>query len=166
MSNAERKSRPRAFRLNGDETVTSKPAPQVETEEDIFADAAGLVDGADGGEAAIEAAHAKGFLDRWIFSAGGVFLTALSGLVSLAVSVWAWNFVEDLFARSAILGTIGFALAGAAAVAALAFAARETRAVLLQNRIARLHAGLAAAHGANDAEAAKARVGEDRKSVV
>lgn len=161
MSNSERRSRPRAFRLNGDETVTSKPAPEViEPEIDVFAEAAELVDGAQGGEAAAEAARAKGILDRYIFSAGGVFLSAFSGLLTLALSVWAWNFVEDLFRRSALLGSIGLALALAAAAAALVFLAREARSIMLQNRVAKLHAAMAQARAANDAKAAGVRVRE------
>jgi putative membrane protein len=158
MSDQERRLRPRAFRLNGDETVTSRPAPQVEPEVDIFAEAAELVEGAPGGEEAVEAAQAKGLLDRFIFSSAGVFLSALTGLISLALSVWVWNFVEDLFARSPILGTIGLALASAAGLTALIFILREIRAILLQNRVARLHADLAAARAADDAKAAQLRV--------
>lgn len=159
MSNSERKSRPRAFRLDGDETVTSKPAPQViEPEVDVFAEAAELVEGAQVGEEAAAAARAQGILDRYLFSPGGVFFSALSGLVTLAISVWAWNFVEDLFRRSALLGSIGLALALACAAAALVFLAREVRSILLQNRVAKLHAAMAQAREANDAKAAGAHV--------
>ncbi len=158
MSDQERKSRPRAFRLNGDETVTSRPAAQVEPEADIFAEAAEFVDGAQGGEEAVEAAQAKGLLDRYIFSSAGVFLSALTGLLTLGLSIWVWNFVEDLFVRSPILGTIGLVLASAAGVTAFAFIVREIRAILLQNRVARLHADLAAARAADGAKAAQLRV--------
>ncbi|KAF2991766.1 TIGR01620 family protein [Methylocystis sp. MJC1] len=158
MSDSERRPRPRAFRLNGDETVTSKPAPQVEEEADIFAQAVELADVAQGGEEAVEAARAKGFLDRYVFSSSGVFLSAVTGLITLALSVWVWNFVEDLFARSPILGTIGLALASAAGLTALLFVAREIRAILLQNHVAKLHADLAAARAADDVNAARTRV--------
>jgi putative membrane protein len=159
MSNPERKSRPRAFRLSGDETVTSKPAPEViEPEIDVFA--AELVEGAPGGEEAAAAAQAKGVLDRYFLSPGGVFLSAASGLVTLAISVWAWKLVEDLFSHSALLGMIGLALAVAAGAAALLFVAREMRSILLQNRIAKLHAAMAQARAANDAKAASANVRE------
>jgi putative membrane protein len=159
MSNPERKSRPRAFRLSGDETVTSKPAPEViEPEIDVFA--AELVEGVPGGDEAAAAAQAKGVLDRYFLSPGGVFLSAASGLVTLAISVWAWKLVEDLFSHSALLGMIGLALAIAAAAAALLFIAREMRSILLQNRIAKLHAAMAQARAANDAKAASANVRE------
>lgn len=159
MSNSERRPRPRAFRLQGDETVPSKPAPEViESDVDVFAEE--LVERVKGDEAAVEAALAKGFLDRFIFSSGGVFFSALSGLLTLALSVWIWNFVEDLFARSAILGSIGLALAGAITLAVLMFVAREIRSIVLQNRVAKLHAALAEARAADDANAALARVAD------
>ncbi|PPD43052.1 MAG: TIGR01620 family protein [Methylocystis sp.] len=158
MSDSERRPRPRAFRLNGDETVTSKPAPQVEAEDDIFAEAAELVDAARGGEEELQAARAKGFLERYLFSSSGVFLSAISGLIALALTAWIWNLVEDLFAHSALLGTIGLALAAVAGAAALVLIAREVRAIMLQSRIARLHAALASARAANEESPAKSAV--------
>jgi putative membrane protein len=159
MTNSERKSRPRAFRLDGDETVPSKPTAEVEPDIDVFArEAAEFVEGLPGDEAAVEAAQAKGLLQKLMFSWGGVFFSAMGGLVTLSLSVWAWNLVEDLFARSAILGAIGFALATAAELTALLFVAKEIRSILLQNRIAKLHAALAQARAADDATAARTRV--------
>jgi putative membrane protein len=165
-SKTERRQRPRAFRLEGDETVPPKPADGsgaelVEAEMDAFSrETAELVDGLTGDETAIEAAQAKGLLQSLVMSWGGVFLTALSGLFSLALSVWAWNFVEDLFRHSAILGGIGLAFAGAAALAASVFIVREIRSILRQNQIARLHLALAQAHAANDQKAARAHVAD------
>jgi len=160
MSDSERRPRPRAFRLNGDETVTSKPVAQVEPEMDIFAEAAELVEGAPGGEAAAQEARAKGILERYLFSSGGIFFSALGGLITLALTAWVWNLVEDLFAHSTVLGTIGLALAAVAGVTALVLLARELRSVALQNRIAKLHAALAAARATNEEAAAKAGVAE------
>ncbi len=160
MTNSERRPRPRAFRLNGDETVTSSAGPQVEPEADIFAEAAELVEGAPGGEAAVKAARAKGILERYVFSWSGVFFSAVTGLISLALSVWIWNFVEDLFARSALLGAIGFALAGAAGLATLVFISKEIHSITLQNRVAKLHAALGEARAADDAKDARTRVAE------
>lgn len=162
----ERRSRPRAFRLDGDETVPPKPASDsgaelIEPETDAYArEAAELVDGLTGDEALVEAAQANGLLQNFVMSWGGVFVSAITGLFSLALSLWAWNFVADLFSHSAILGAIGLALAGAAALAAGVFILREIRSILRQNQIARLHVALAEAHAANDAKAARARVAE------
>ncbi len=160
MNKAERKSRPRAFRLNGDETVTAKPAEVVESETDVFSDAAELVEGADGGDEAVTAARAKGVLQRYLFSSGGVLFSAVSGLISLALTVWIWNLVDELFKHSAILGSIGLGLAFVAALAAALFIAREIRSIALQNRVAKLHAALGAARASDDGTAARARVVE------
>jgi putative membrane protein len=162
----ERRARPRAFRLEGDETVPSKPASAsgaelIESETDAFArEAAELVDGLTGDEAAVEAAQANGLLQNFVMSWGGVFVSAITGLFSLALSIWAWNFVADLFSHSAILGAIGLFLAGAAALAAGVFILREIRSILRQNQIARLHVALAEAHAANNQKAARTRVAE------
>lgn len=162
----ERRARPRAFRLEGDETVPSKPASAsgaelIESETDAFArEAAELVDGLTGDEAAVEAAQANGLLQNFVMSWGGVFVSAITGLFSLALSIWAWNFVADLFSHSAILGAIGLFLAGAAALAAGVFILREIRSIMRQNQIARLHVALAEAHAANNQKAARARVAE------
>jgi putative membrane protein len=159
MTDAPRRPRPRAFRLDGDETVTPKAKPEVvEQEVDVFAEAADLVDDAVAGEAAASDARAKGVLERYLFSTGGAFLSALTGLLSLAISVWVWKLVEDLFSHSTILGYVGLVLAAIAGVATLIFIAKEIRSILLQNRIAKLHEALARAREANDAKAAKGRV--------
>lgn len=168
----QRRARPRAFRLEGDQTVTAKGTPQtdaanrpsvevVEAEFDVFArEAAALADGMTGDEAAVEAAQADGILRRYVFSWGGVFLSALGGLISLSFTLWLWGFVEDLFRRSAILGMVGLSLAGLAAVAATIYVMREFRAIARQNRIAKLHTALAEAHAGDDVKAARQRVSE------
>jgi putative membrane protein len=159
MTDAPRRPRPRAFRLDGDETVAPRSKPEVvEQEIDVFAEAADLVDDAVAGESAAKEARAKGVLERHLFSTGGMFMSALTGLLSLAISVWVWKLVEDLFSHSTILGYVGLVLAGVAGVATLIFIAREIRSILLQNRIAKLHEALAKARAANDARAAKDRV--------
>ncbi len=174
MTDTDRRPRPRAFRLAGDQTVTAKAtaaapadddkraaAEVIEAEYDAFArEAAELADGVTGDEAAVEAAQANGLLRRYVFSWGGVFMSALTGLLSLALTMWVWNFVEDLFTRSAILGTIGLTLAGLAVVAATISITREFRAIARQNRIAKLHAALAEAHAGDDVKTARTRVAE------
>lgn len=159
MTDVPRRPRPRAFRLDGDETITPKSRPEVvEQEIDVFAEAADLVDDAVAGESAAQEARAKGLLERYIFSTGGMFVSALTGLISLAISVWVWKLVEDLFSHSTVLGYVGLALAIAGGGATLVFIAREIRSILLQNRIAKLHAALAKARADNDGKLARARV--------
>lgn len=168
MTDPERKPRPRAFRLNGDETVTSRPADGgrksaqvIESEDDVFArEAAELAGSLADDEAVIEASRANNMLRRYLFSWGGIFVSAVTGLLSLALTVWIWSFVEDLFSRSVILGSIGLALAGLAELAALIWFAREWRAMSRQSRIARLQATLAEAHAEDDGGKARAGVKE------
>ena len=94
-------------------------------------------------------------LARWRPSLGGLFWSALGGLVSLGVGLWFAQLLEDLFARAQALGWIGAALGAIAASALAAIAARELAAILRQSRIARLHAGLALARANDDADAAR-----------
>jgi len=174
MSEPEyRPPRPRAFRLDGEKVVTTDtqgsgpegPRPfsakVLEAEEDIFASVAGEFPADPGAEeAATETAQAKGLLGAWVFSVPGLFWSALSGLVSLALTLWVTELVEGLFARSTLLGTLGLALAATLAIAALILLAREIRAIFRQNRIAQLHLALAAARAENDGKAARARLVE------
>ncbi len=173
MTDPQRRPRPRAFRLDGDKVVTPKTAPQsqeqakpfatkvIEPEEDVFAGRlAGAEGGLDADEQAVEEAQAGGLLRRFILSWSGVFWSALTGLISLAVTLWLTKLVEDLFAQSAILGAIGFALAAALAVAALFLLAREIRTMMRQNKIARLHIALAKARADDDGKSARERLVE------
>jgi len=171
MTEPERRPRPRAFRLDGDTVVPPKTAKEaqeqarpfatkvIEPEEDPFASRrAGAEGDLEAAELAVEEAQAGGLLRRFLLSWGGVFWSALTGLISLAVTLWVTKLVEDLFAHSALLGTIGFALAAALAVAALILFAREIRTMMRQNKIAKLHIALAKARADNDGKDARARL--------
>jgi putative membrane protein len=173
MTEPERRPRPRAFRLDGDTVVppkTAREAPEqarpfatkvIEPEEDVFASRLlGGEGGLDADEQAVEEAQAGGLLRRFLLSWGGVFWSALTGLISLAVTLWVTKLVEDLFVQSALLGTIGFALAAALAVAALILFAREIRTMMRQNKIAKLHIALAKARADDDGKGARARLVE------
>jgi len=172
MTQPERRPRPRAFRLDGDTVVpprkeqhteeAARPAAQViEPEADVFANRLFGVEGSvDFDEQAVEEAQVSGLLRRFILSWGGVFWSALTGLVSLAVTMWLTNLVENLFLHSALLGTIGLFLALALAVAAAALFAGEVRSMMRQNMIAKLHIALAEARAADDATTARAKLVE------
>ncbi|HXY59540.1 MAG TPA: TIGR01620 family protein [Methylocystis sp.] len=165
MTNADRRPRPRAFRLDGDTVIPPRTQQQaqpfaaevVEPEKDPFGSATLSPDAE---ERAVEAAQIDGLLQRFLLSWGGVFWSALGGLVSLALTMWVTGLVENLFAHSALLGTIGLSLAVALAVAAVFLLAREWRAMMRQNRIARLHIALAQARSEDDGKAARARLVE------
>lgn len=172
MSDTERRPRPRAFRLEGEQIVTPKsatskeaeraaPASRIEPQEDVFAlefDAPPR--GPEEQEQAIEAAQKRGVLRSFLVSWAGLFWSAAAGLASLAATLWLTHLVEDLFARSALLGTIGLTLAGALALALLVLLAREIAAIARQNRIAKLHIALAEARSKDDVKAARARLRE------
>lgn len=83
-------------------------------------------------------------------SLGGLFWSALGGLGSLAVGLWATRVVEDLFARADWLGWIALVLAGLAGLAALLIVARELRGLMRLGRIEALRTAADEAHAADD----------------
>ena len=101
-------------------------------------------------ERAVEVAQKRGIVRRSLLSWGGLFWSALGGLVSLGFGLWLTRLVDDLFARSATLGAVGLALAGLALLALLVLAGRELVAIGRQRHIARLHQDFAKAHAADD----------------
>jgi putative membrane protein len=158
MSDAVRK--PRAFKLS-DGKIVAEDAPDVvlADEPDAYAreaEAAALPNE----EIVVEAAQKRGLMARALFSWAGLFWSAAGGLVSLALGLWFDALIEDLYGRFPALGWLALALLGAALLALFALASRETRAVLRQQRIAKLHAALAQARAADDRGAARRLVGE------
>jgi putative membrane protein len=146
--------RPRAFRLEEADMATSSEAPFIELMPDAY-EAEALAAAADPQEQAVEAAQKRGVIARSIFSWGGLFWSASSGLVSLAAGLWLTRLVDDLFARSLTFGVIGIVLAALAALALLVMAGREFFGIARQRRIAELHIGFADARTRDDT--AKAR---------
>jgi putative membrane protein len=88
---------------------------------------------------------------------GSIFLAALGGLISIAVSLWISNFIAGLFGQSGWLGYLALALALIALVAAVVIAAREILGFFRLGRVAaiRLKAENALA-GANKTRAMEA----------
>lgn len=74
------------------------------------------------------------------FGWGGVFWTALAGLVVLGLGLGISNLVEDLFNRSASLGYIGLVFAILAVVALVVIIAREAFSLARLETIEKLHA--------------------------
>lgn len=75
----------------------------------------------------------RGF--RW----GGVFWSAVGGLVLLGLGLSVTQLIEDLFARSEGLGFLGFGLASAAALALAIIIAREALGLARLATIEKLH---------------------------
>jgi putative membrane protein len=145
--------RPRAFRLE-EAVIEPQPDAFVSTGE------AGLPAVLDPEEGAIEAAQKRGVLRRTIVSWGGLFWSAASGLVALALGLWFDRLIRDFFDRSTALGTIALVLAGLALAALIVLLVRELRAIFRQTHIARMHIAFAEARAADDRDAARRRVDE------
>jgi putative membrane protein len=90
---------------------------------------------------------------RW----GALFLSAISGLVSLAVGLWLWDFVGQLFARQDWLGWLALILALIAAFAGLMIAMREIFGFIRLARVAAIR---------TDADAALLSAGARRAKTV
>ncbi|PWB82492.1 MAG: TIGR01620 family protein [Methylocystaceae bacterium] len=173
MSDSERRPRPRAFRLDGEQIVTPKSAASpadadrapfssvIEPQEDVFAlEFDEPPRGFEEREQAVEAAQKRGVLRSFFVSWAGLFWSAAAGLASLAAGLWLTRLIEDLFAHSAMLGTFGLGLAGVAILALLVLLGREIAAIARQNRIAKLHLALAEARSQDDGKAARVRLRE------
>jgi putative membrane protein len=151
----EPKPRPRAFRLGATTPGPGAAAPQeavvIETTADPYeAEAEAFLAGRDAGEEAVEAAQKQGVAARSLLSWGGLFWSAVGGLVSLGFGLWLARLIDDLFAWSAALGVVGLALVGAAGAALFVLGAREIGGILRQRHIAELHIGLARAREKDD----------------
>ncbi|GIL00668.1 MAG: UPF0283 membrane protein [Alphaproteobacteria bacterium] len=152
--------KPRAFRLDEAPTTTRDAAPVARRPRAID-EAAVIVpipDEAANGWPDQPAAPAPAPRGGWSWAS--LLITALGGLVSLAVALAVDRFIRDLFERATWLGWLAAALAGLAVVALIALAAREMLALARQRTIARLQQRGADAHAHDDGESARAIVGE------
>lgn len=86
---------------------------------------------------------------------GRLALWVIGSLLTLVLSVSAWNFVSGLLARNVWLGGLALVLTGLAALVLLGLAEQELRAYLRQGRIDHLRGVVA---GAEDLAAARAAV--------
>ncbi len=89
-------------------------------------------------------------------SLGGLFWTALGGLVSLGAGLAVTRLVEDLFSHSEWLGYTGLGFAALLAFALIAIIAREGAALMRLSSLDRLRDAAAAAIVADDRKAAEA----------
>ena len=141
---------PRAFRLDDPDVVTvraDEPAPErrgavVVTEEPIEA-----IEAADG--ALVPLAPRRGL--SWV----GVLMSALGGLVTLALGLGLERLIVDLFVASPVLGWVALGLALVALVAFLAVVVREIAGMFRERRIEKLREAAIDAIAVKDHEAAK-----------
>ena len=155
MSDAARSARrPRAFILD-DGNGARAPDVEIEAQDDAYKREA-LASDLPPNEVAVEQAQKRGIAARALLSWGGMFWSALGGLVTLALGLWFDALIEGLYARAPALGWVGLALLAVAALALLVLATREALAVFRQKRIAAMHAAIAAARAKDDRDAARA----------
>ena len=157
---SEPKIKPQAFRLDKGHPLAAEEEPRraaftIEPVADFVeaeADAAAAIDPA---EQAVEAAQRGGIMKSALISWGGLFFSAAGGFILVALGNWIAGLIEELFARSPILGLVAVVLGGLAIFALVVLAAREIYGIMRQAKIARLHMGFAAARAADDREAAR-----------
>ena len=118
--------KPRAFRL--DDSRLTPPAP-------LSGESDGVPSQAEVSLTPVAPVRGK---RRWRW--GAIFLSALGGLVSLALGLWVADFVGRLFAREDWLGYLALGLALLAALAAFMLALREIAGFLRLARVAAIRA--------------------------
>ncbi len=150
--------RPQAFRLDNNSVIAEPDRKStIDAEDDFFArEAEALVSG--NNEAVVEHAQKQGMLRHSLLSWGGLFWSALTSLLILALGLWFMQLIEDLFRRTAALGYAGLALLAAAGLALLVLALREVIAISRQRKIAKLHIGFAEARARDDTATARTLV--------
>jgi putative membrane protein len=146
---------PRAFRLDDAKVVTSERGGEPPR----LARGAVVVtqepEGSIAGAMAETAAPARRRMP-WL----GLLVSALGGLATLAIGLWAENLVASLMALYPALGWLAAGLAGLAGLAFLAILIRETAGSLRERRIEGLRARAAAAWQTKDDAAARAVVAD------
>ncbi|MBM3609431.1 MAG: TIGR01620 family protein, partial [Alphaproteobacteria bacterium] len=157
MSDTAAPKRPRAFRLD-EASLARAPAPAIEAAPDYCEqEAAQRVAPA---EDAVAQAQQAGVIRRTLLSWGGLFWSALTGILLMAAGLWFVQLIENLFARSPAFGYAGLALIALAVLALLVMALREARAISRQRRIAHIHTALAQAREKDDGKIARAQLHE------
>jgi putative membrane protein len=86
---------------------------------------------------------------------GRLFWSALGGLVSLAVGLWFWRLVEDLFRTNVYVGWFGAGLLAVGGLALVVLLVREVRGILRLAAVTELRGQAEAAVAADDGPAAK-----------
>ncbi|MFK7793071.1 MAG: YcjF family protein [Devosiaceae bacterium] len=88
---------------------------------------------------------------KWL----GIFLSGLSGLIVLGLSLWAENLVRTLLERQPMLGWVALGLVGLAALGLVGFVAKEVRAIMRLRTLDDLRVSLQTAYDSADTPAAR-----------
>ncbi len=118
------------------------------------AEAPPVTDAPDTGPAAMQTAAMLAARPR--SKLGRFFWASFLSLLTLVLSLAAWDFVTGLLSRNAALGWLAFALTGAVLLAVLALAAREAAGFARLKRLDRLREGADAALADGDVKRAHA----------
>jgi putative membrane protein len=153
----ETKIKPQAFRLDKgqgaavpvNETFTLEPV------EDFVEAEAARAASLDPAERAVESAQSRGITQSALLSWGGLFVSAASGFILLALSNWVIALIADLFSRSKALGYAALGFGGLALLALAVMAGREIWSIARQSKIAHMHMSFAASRAADDRDAAR-----------
>jgi putative membrane protein len=142
MNGDEEKRRPQIFSIDDERLRPSAPEPAADAPAVPPEEAANI--------AAITPLARPARAIGW----AGILISALGGLVSLALTVWVTNFVAGLFANGGWLGYLALALALVAALAAFMIVSREIVGFFRLGRVAVLRLKADAALAAPDRKAA------------
>jgi putative membrane protein len=88
-----------------------------------------------------------------------LFWSALGGLLSMAVGLWFWRLIEDLFRTSVYAGWVGLGLLAVLAAALVGLLVREARGLMRLSAATELREAAEAASAADDGPAAKRILG-------
>jgi putative membrane protein len=142
--------RPRAFRLDDPEVVTvphgDAEPPSVSRGAVVTEEPLETIEAADGTPVIVNRRRAP-----WV----GILLSALGGLLTLAIGLGLERLIVDLFAAAPWLAWVALGLAALALLAFLAIVAREAVGVFRERRIERLRAAAIDALAVRDHQAAK-----------
>ncbi len=138
----DRNRKPTAFRLDDVDVVVAEDYDEAKTANKDLAMIVAEADETD--------AQRRPVIRRSGWNWGAMFVTALGGLVSLAVGIAVDQLIRDLFARSDWLGWLGAAFAALVVLAALAIVIRELVGVMRLRRIDQLRSRAEASAEADD----------------
>jgi putative membrane protein len=116
---SEPKIKPQAFRLDKGHPLAAEEEPRraaftIEPVADFVEAEAASAAGIDPTEQAVEAAQRGGITKSALISWGGLFFSAAGGFILVALGNWIAGLIEELFARSPILGFAAVILGGLA----------------------------------------------------
>lgn len=164
---ASKTRRPQVFRLEPEQPASpaSSGGPVFEEAPDAYAQEARSAShtsqrGGEDSDAAVVEAQKHGIIKRSLMSWGGLFWSALTSLILLAIGLWFTQLIEDMFTRSQTLGYVGLGLIGLVILALLVLLIRELRAIMRQRHIAQLHIDIGVARTADDTGAARKLMSE------